>query len=155
VDIAEESLNLPGQAQRIFHTQKVPIPDEEGRPAFLLSISEDITERKKAESMLQLSRDAAVESARLKTEFISNMSHEFRTPLSVISGMTELLMDTELSEDQRRFMVTIQRAAEGLSSLSKSILDFSKIEAGAFALETRELNLRQIVEGVVTMLMEQ
>ncbi len=155
VDIAEEPLRLAGKEERILHTQKIPMPDENGNPAFLLSISEDITQRKQAERMLELSRDSAIESARLKSEFIRNMSHEIRTPLAIVIGMNTLLLDTELSDEQRRFAATVQRAADGLSNLSKSVLDFSKIEAGTFALETQEVNVRQIVEGVITMLAEQ
>jgi len=154
-DIAEEPLVLPGQENRILHTQKIPVPDEEGNHAYLLTISEDITQRKQAEKMLELSRDAAVESARLKSEFIRNMSHEIRTPLSVVSGMTELLLDTPLTPDQKRFASMVQRAADGLSTLSRSILDFSKIEAGAFSLDIQEMDIRRIVEDVVSMLGEQ
>jgi len=105
--------------------------------------------------MLELSRDAAIESARLKAEFIRNMSHEIRTPLSIVIGMSALLQDSELTPEQRRFITTVQRAAEGLSTLSKTILDFSKIEAGTFSLENQEVQVRQIVEGVVAMMGEQ
>lgn len=155
LDIPEDPLLLAGKERRVLHTQKIPLPDEQGNPAYLLSISEDITQRKQAEMMLQMSRDAAVESARMRSEFISNMSHEIRTPLSVIIGMTSLLLDTELSKDQHQFASAVQRAADGLSLLSKTILDFSKIEAGAFVLETREVHIQEIVDSVVSMLAEQ
>jgi len=154
-DIAEEPLVLPGQKDRILHTQKIPVPDAEGNPAYLLTISEDITRRKQTEKMLELSRDAAVESARLKSEFIQNMSHEIRTPLSVVSGMTALLLGTSLTPEQKRFASMVQRAADGLSNLSRSILDFSKIEAGAFSLNIQDMDIRRIVEDVVSMLGEQ
>jgi len=154
-DIPEEPLALPGQPERVLHTQKIPIPDNAGNPAYLLTISEDITRRKQAERMLELSRDAAVEAARLRSEFIRNMSHEIRTPLSVVSGMTTLLLDTPLTPEQRRFAAMVRHAAEGLSSLSKSILDFSKIEAGAFSLDIQDVDIRQILEDVTAMLGEQ
>lgn len=151
-DIPEEPLILPGKKDRVLHTQKISVPDDQGNPAYLLTISEDITQRKQAERMLELSRDAAVESARLKSEFIRNMSHEIRTPLSVVSGMTELLLGTELSPEQRKFATMVYKSAEGLSHLSKSILDFSRIEAGAFSLEIRDLDVRRVVEEVASML---
>ena len=154
-DIQEEPLELSGAAPRVLHTQKIPIPDENGDAAFLLTISEDITQRKQAEKLLELSRDTAMESARMKSEFISNMSHEIRTPLAVVIGMTDLLLDTELSADQRRFAGTVKRAAAGLLGISKTILDFSKIESGSFTLDRQEINVRQVVEGVSAMLMEQ
>jgi len=154
-DIPEEPFIVEGKEQRILHTQKIPLPDEEGNPAFLLSISEDITQRKQAEKMVEMSRDAALESARLKSEFISNMSHEIRTPLSIVLGMTALLLDTTLTPEQRRFASTVQHAADNLLNLSKGILDFSKMEAGTFALEMQEVPLRQVIESVLTMLREQ
>ncbi len=151
----EERLALPGKEERILHTQKIPVPDADGNPSYLLTISEDITRRRQTERMLELSRDAAVEAASLRAEFIRNMSHEFRTPLSIVIGMSSLLADTTLSTDQRRFVDTVRRAAEGLAGLTKSILDFSKIEAGSFTLENRELRVRQIVDEVVSMMNEQ
>src|SRR5262249_3410096 len=137
------------------HTQKIPVPDIDGNPSYLLVISEDITRRRAAEKMLELSRDAAVEAASLRAEFIRNMSHEFRTPLSIVIGMSSLLAHTTLTADQRKFVDTVRRAAEGLSSLTKTVLDFSKIEAGSFTIENRELRIRPIVDEVVTMMNEQ
>ncbi len=151
----EERLLLPGKEERILHTQKLPVSGEEGVPSYVLSISEDITQRKQAERMLELSRDAAVEAARLRSEFIRNMSHEFRTPLSIVVGMCTLLLDTSLTSEQRHFAETVRRAAEGLSGLTKSILDFSKIESGSFALEHRALGASQIVNEVIAMMSAQ
>lgn len=155
VDIPEEPLKMEGREDRILHTQKITVPDRDGNPAYLVTISEDITRRKQSERLIELSRDAAVESARVKAEFLRNMSHEFRTPLSVIIGMTSLLLDAGLTEEQRRFASSVQRAAEGLSRLTKDILDFSKIESGTFTLETQEIPIRHTVEGIATMLSEQ
>jgi PAS domain S-box-containing protein len=155
VNIPEESLVLPSGEARTLHTQKVSIPDQNGAPAYLVTISEDITERKQAQRMLELSRDAAEESARVKAEFLRNMSHEFRTPLSIIIGMTSLLLDSELSDEQRRFASTVQRAAGGLTHLTKDILDFSKMESGTFTLETQEISIRPAVDSVVAMFSEQ
>lgn len=151
----EEILTLPGQEERILHTQKVVIHDEAGRPAFLLTISEDITQRKHAEKIMKMNHDAAVESERLKAEFLRNMSHEFRTPLALVIGMTALLLDTELQPEQKKFGESIKRAADNLSILTKGILDFSKIESGSFVLDHHEVNVRQTVEDVVRMVQEQ
>ncbi len=150
VDIPEEVF-MRGKEVRILHTQKITIPDEQGRPAFLLTISEDITEQKEAQRMLQLSRDTAVQSERLKSEFIRNMSHEIRTPISVFLGMTSLLMGTQLDAEQRLFAEKAQTAADGLSKLTKDILDFSKIETGTFTLDMQEMDLRQNVESAMCM----
>lgn len=155
VDIPEERFVRNGQEERLLHTQKIPILDETGIPAYLVTISEDITERKQAEQVLEMSRDTAVQSERLKSEFIRNMSHEIRTPLSIALGMATLLLDTELTPGQRRFAGTVQHAMENLSTLTKDILTFSKIESGTFTLEIHEMNVRKGVEDVVTMLGEQ
>ena len=155
VDIPEESFIRGGKDTRILHTQKIPIPDAQGNPAYLLSISEDITEQKKAERMLQLSRDTAVQSERLKSEFIRNMSHEIRTPISVFLGMNSLLLGTNLTEEQKMLATKSHRAADNLSKLTKDILDFSKIETGTFSLELQDMNVRTNVESVLSMWNEQ
>jgi PAS domain S-box-containing protein len=155
IDVPEESFRSASGDERILHTQRMAIPDEEGAAAHLLTIAEDITERKKAERMLELSRDAAVQSERLKSEFIRNMSHEIRTPLSVVLGMNALLLDTSLNDQQRAFAGKVGHAADGLVKLTKAILDFSKIENGTFALELQEMNLREMIEAILTMLKEQ
>ena len=118
-------MTVAGQT-RLFHTQKVAIPDSDAEPAYLVTISEDITERKRAERMVELSRDAALESARMKAEFLRNMTHEFRTPLSVIIGMSTLLEGTTLEPDQRRFTVSVRKAAEGLSLIDQKHSRFFK-----------------------------
>lgn len=155
VDIPEEILVKDGKEERVLHTQKISIPDESGFPAFLLTISEDITLRKQAERQLAASRDSAVQSERLKSEFIRNMSHEIRTPLSIVVGMTSILQESHLPADLKGFVDKAVNASNALTRLTKSILDFSRIEAGTFALEIQEMSIRQNIEGVLSMLTEQ
>ncbi len=152
---SQERLSLTGKNDRILRTQKIPLVNDEGQPIYLLSISEDVTEQKQAERMLELSRDAAVEAARLRSEFIRNMSHELRTPLSIVIGMASLLQDTSLDPSQKRFADTIRKSAEGLSGLTKNILDFSRIESGTFSFENREMNVLQVTDSVVAMMNDQ
>ncbi len=154
VDIPEEFWIHEGK-ERILHTQKLIIPDETGAPAFLLSISEDITQRKEAEYELEHSRDVAVQSERLKSEFIRNMSHEFRTPLSIVVGMISILLDSNLSAEQRGFTKRAEKATAGLVKLTRNISDFSKIESGTFTLDLQEFNLRQNIDAILSMLKEQ
>jgi PAS domain S-box-containing protein len=151
----EETLIREGHEERILHTQKVAIPDAQGQPAFLLTISEDITQRKREERMLQISRDTAVQSERLKSEFIRNMSHEIRTPLSIVIGMISVLRDSSLTPDQQTIAGKVETAATGLSKLTKEILDFSKIEAGTFTVEMQEMALRPMIDGILAMHQEQ
>jgi len=96
---------------------------------------------------LELAYDEALEASKLKSEFVANISHEVRTPISAVLGMTELLMDTSLSNEQVSFVKIVNESAQSLLTIINDILDFSKMEAGRLELEVIDLNIRSIVEG--------
>ncbi len=128
------------------------VRDEGGAAIHFVSQIEDITQRKHLEENLAAARDQALESSRLKSEFLATMSHEIRTPMNGVLGMSGLLMTTPLSEEQRAMGEVIERSAESLLMVINDILDFSRIEAGKMRIEPAEFDLRRVVDDAAALL---
>ncbi|MEW6258602.1 MAG: response regulator [Thermodesulfobacteriota bacterium] len=124
-----------------------------GKPAFLALI-QDLTERKEVERQLREARDQALASSRIKSEFLANMSHEIRTPMTGVIGMTEILLESGLTETQRDYALTIQQSAASLLTIINDILDFSRIEAGKLHIDRVRFNLMTVLEDVVDLFSE-
>ena len=116
-----------------------------GKPAYGIAILQDISERKRLEEELRQAKEGAEAANRAKDEFLANVSHEIRTPMNAILGMTELALDTPLTDDQRQYLKTVQSAADSLLGIINDLLDFSKIEAGKLELDLADFSLRAVL----------
>ncbi len=107
------------------------------------------------EVQLETARDAAIQSARIKGEFAANVSHELRTPLNGILGMLELLDGMRLTDKQREYVTIARNSSDALLALIDDILDFSRIDSGKLVVESKEFNLREMLDDVVRIMATQ
>lgn len=170
---------ISGREQRWVHAESTPETLENGDIIFnglitditekklseakIRKLNEDLSERvnrlaavnKELESLtrkLELAYDAAMEASKVKSEFVANISHEIRTPISAVIGMSELLLDSSLGDEQRQYGIMVRDSAQSLLTIINDILDFSKMEAGHLELEVNEINLLSLVEDSVELL---
>lgn len=138
--------NKEGQPIHCLVTSSIRT-DNQGNILGYQGIIRDITDLKRTED-LKRAKELAERSAALKSRFLANMSHEIRTPLNAVFGITNLLIDTSLTQQQRHYVDLIQSSTDHLLALINDILDFSKIEAGKMGLEYEEFSLSDLIDNL-------
>jgi two-component system sensor histidine kinase/response regulator len=140
----ERSLKEADGTVRWIQMTKVALVDQ-GNTVGIVGVNRDITRRKLAEAELVKAKEAAEAASEAKSSFLATMSHEIRTPMNGILGLTGLVLDSELTAEQRENLELVQFSAEALLAIINDILDFSKIEAGKLELEAIPFDLRTSV----------
>src|SRR5665647_634805 len=143
----DEIIEMPDGKHTIL-VVKFPLINAQNKIYGISGIGTDITDRVRQREELIEAKQIAEDAKRLQEQFLANMSHEIRTPMNGIQGMTDLLLETKLSDEQNDFAKTIKRSTDNLVVIINDILDFSKIKAGKLTIEKIDFKLNEVVENI-------
>jgi PAS domain S-box-containing protein len=149
VDIAEEVVATRGREPRVLHTKKIPVLDQSGEPVYLVGVSLDITELRSAHEQVRLAKLEAERASRAKSEFLSRMSHDLRTPLNAVLGFAQILQMDPLTPEQAEGVQQILRGGVHLLELINEVLDIARIEAGQLSLSPEPVAVDEVITHVV------
>ncbi|MBP6334864.1 MAG: response regulator [Bacteroidia bacterium] len=142
----EEVTIIVELADKFFEIFYTPTLNENQEAVGVIGVASDITNHKNAEEALIRAKQVAEETAKIKEQFLANMSHEIRTPMNGIIGLTRILLESKLDEEQLRFLRSIKTCSDNLLVIINDILDFSKIEAGKMSFENVPFNISEIAQ---------
>ena len=143
----EDSIERPDGTHNMLII-KFPLVDSQNNIYGISGIATDITERVKYQEQLIYSNKVAIDARKMQEQFLANMSHEIRTPMNGIQGMTDLLLQTKLNNEQEDFVKTIKVSSDNLLVIINDILDFSKIKAGKLTIEKINFNLKEVLKNI-------
>ena len=142
----ETAVTLPGDRQVLLEIQRNPLRDHDGQVIGVVTVTRDITERKKNEQAIHRARELAEETTRMKSNFLANMSHEIRTPMNAILGLSHLVLKTELSARQRDYLSKVQSSGQHLLALVNEVLELARLEAGKTGVSLEEIDVPTLAQ---------